>query len=61
MAQPPLLSRRGNLALKPASETFKMRIALIGYGKMGREIEAIARDQPKTIRARVDSKPARCG
>jgi 4-hydroxy-tetrahydrodipicolinate reductase len=33
-----------------------MRIALIGYGKMGREIEAIAREQGETIARVFDSK-----
>jgi 4-hydroxy-tetrahydrodipicolinate reductase len=33
-----------------------MRIALIGYGKMGREIEAIAREQGETIACVFDSK-----
>jgi len=33
-----------------------MRIALIGYGKMGREIEAIAREQRDTIAGVFDSK-----
>jgi len=33
-----------------------MRIALIGYGKMGREIEAIAREQGDTIAGVFDSK-----
>ena len=33
-----------------------MRIALIGYGKMGREIEAIAREQGDTIAVVFDSK-----
>lgn len=33
-----------------------MRIALIGYGKMGREIEAMAREQGDTIAVVFDSK-----
>ena len=31
-----------------------MRIALIGYGKMGREIEAVAREQGETVAATFD-------
>jgi 4-hydroxy-tetrahydrodipicolinate reductase len=34
-----------------------MRIALIGYGKMGRAIEKIAMDRGHTISARVDADP----
>src|SRR5262245_66249054 len=37
-----------------------MRIALIGYGKMGREIEAIAREQGETIACVFDSKRLVC-